>query len=846
MKGFGDSMETRGMGGWAGWLMAAWLGATALARPGNEPGFVETFVLSENREAALARLVPGTEEHYYFHALHWQNTGATQRLAEVLEAWGKRFPESGLRREILNREALMTFGKEPQRTLAYLREQLGPRLDHVQVLPDRPPELPTALEAAKVAREVYMARVLASEDLAGASEEVLEDMVREKRALRPSQRRALLGRLRWATAPGIVEWIAEDLKAEGSRGYGEFAVHRMLLPGQLDRLRELVPGVATQQAYVQERIRRLAPGADADGQLDLAEREAWLGRVWDVVKGLPASFNSLKAHVLHGRLQLDRSRGVWDRARFVEYLKLPRPFPWVSPRLLRESDGGRHPVDVHAGFGELGMGLPPVSVEEPLVREFFLHYAAGDESWEPWVEWLRDDWVKAAFAEAKITSGQGDPEKWASMLEPTAYQALRDRVDIELAATNPAFVASGGDVAVKVHLKNTGRLLVRVHEVNTLGYAMSQARQINTDLPVDGLVANIEQSHEGEASPFRRVERTFGFPELKGRRGAWLVEFIGGGRSSRALIRSGQYTVVQQQGVAGVELQVLDESRRPVTNAVAWLDGRRIGPDRATGRIPVPFTATPGRRPVVIADASGEFASLTSFEHAGERYELDARFHVEREQLLAGREATVVVRPVLRLNGEPVASGLMEEATLRIQTTTHDGITATLERPMGALASSGVNTQSFRVPDRLARLTVTLSGKVAHLTAGGEKREIAASRDWAVNTTDRTPTVHAAHYVRHAGGWALEMLGRNGEPMPDHVADLRVKRRGFETPESFRVRTDAEGRVALGDMAGVESLVAQPEGGAPAAEWTADEPRRNGVARMAPDRGAGAGAAMGG
>ena len=151
-------------------------------------------------------------------------------------------------------------------------------------------------------------------------------------------------------------------------GFGEFAVHRMLLPGQLDRLRELVPGVATQQAYVQERIRRLAPGADADGQLDLAEREAWLGRVWNVVKDLPPSFNSLKAHVLHGRLQLDRSRGVWDRARFVEYLKLPRPFPWVSPRLLRESDGGRHPVDVHAGFGELGMGLPPVSVEEQIGR----------------------------------------------------------------------------------------------------------------------------------------------------------------------------------------------------------------------------------------------------------------------------------------------------------------------------------------------------------------------------------------------------------------------------------------------------------------------------------------------
>ena len=790
------------------------------------PGFVEAFVLAEDREAVLARIVPGTEEHYFFHALHWQNTGQAQRLGEVLDAWGKRFPDSALRREVLNREALLAHAKDPQKTLAYLREQLGPHLAHVQVLPDRPPDLPAALDPARISRDAFLNRVLASDDLGGASEEILELLVREKRALRPSQRRALLQRLRWPSTPGLVELVAEDLRAEGSRGFGEFEVHRMLLPGQLDRLRELAPVVATQDAYVHERIRRLAPGADVDGELDPAEREAWLGRVWALAKDLPPRFNTLKAHVLHGRLQLDRARGTWDRARFVEYLKLPRPFPWVSPRLLQESDGGRHPVDVNAAFGELALGLPPVSAEEPLVREFFLHFAADDEAWEPWTEWLRDTWVKAAFAEAKITAGKGEPEKWASMLSPSAYQALRDRVDIDLSPTNPAFIAPGADVSVTVHLKNTSRLLVRVHEVNTTGYYLAQGRPLNTDLPVEGLVANIEQAHEGDPSPFRRVERTFSFPELKGRRGAWLVEFIGGGRSSRALIRSGQYTALQQPGAAGVELLVLDEARQPVTNAVAWLDGRRI-PANETGRIQVPFTAAPGRRPVVISDPQGGFASLTTFDHPGEAYELDARFHVEREQLLAGREATLVVRPILRLNGEQVASGLVEEPVLRILSTTHDGITSTLERPAAGLGVSGVHTQLFRVPDRLATLSVTLSGKVAHLTSGGEKRPVSASKEWKVNATDPTPGVAAAHFVRHAAGHSLEVLGRNGEPMPDQVVELVVTRQGFGLTETVPVRTDAEGRVDLGALEGVERVVARLASGAPPAELAPETSLRN-------------------
>ncbi|MBZ4217919.1 hypothetical protein, partial [Klebsiella aerogenes] len=71
-----------------------------------------------------------------------------------------------------------------------------------------------------------------------------------------------------------------------------------------------------------------------------------------------------------------------------------------------------------------------------MVREFFLHFAATEAQWEPWTEWLRDSWVKPLFAEAKITQGSGETERWTSLLSPTAYQALKDRVDIEFPATN--------------------------------------------------------------------------------------------------------------------------------------------------------------------------------------------------------------------------------------------------------------------------------------------------------------------------------------------------------------------------------------------------------------------------
>jgi hypothetical protein len=117
---------------------------------------------------------------------------------------------------------------------------------------------------------------------------------------------------------------------------------------------------------------------------------------------------------------------------------------------------------------------------------------------------------------------------------------------MEFPANNVQFFAPADDVSIDVIFKHAPKLIVRIYEINTLSYFLTQQRQLNTDLNLDGLVANSEQTHDGEASPFKRVTRAFKFPELKGKRGAWVIEFIGGGKSSRALVRKGQYSLVQQ------------------------------------------------------------------------------------------------------------------------------------------------------------------------------------------------------------------------------------------------------------------------------------------------------------
>src|SRR4051812_11498321 len=69
------------------------LAAALLLTPASraaEVGFVEDFALARDRTAALARLIPGTEDYYYYHCLHLLNTGRLDELDAVTRPWVER------------------------------------------------------------------------------------------------------------------------------------------------------------------------------------------------------------------------------------------------------------------------------------------------------------------------------------------------------------------------------------------------------------------------------------------------------------------------------------------------------------------------------------------------------------------------------------------------------------------------------------------------------------------------------------------------------------------------------------------------------------------------------------
>ncbi len=88
-----------------------------------------------------------------------------------------------------------------------------------------------------------------------------------------------------------------------------------------------------------------------------------------------------------------------------------------------------------------------------------------------------------------------------------------------------------------VNVKNVKKLIVKIFEINTTNYYRENKREISSDINLDGLVANYEQEHEYKEAPIRKITRNLKFPFLDNKRGVFVVELIGNGKSSRAMIR---------------------------------------------------------------------------------------------------------------------------------------------------------------------------------------------------------------------------------------------------------------------------------------------------------------------
>ncbi|HZE96631.1 MAG TPA: hypothetical protein VE981_06380 [Planctomycetota bacterium] len=770
--------------------------------------FDERFALALDRAQALQQLIPGTEDYYYYHCLLHEQQGRPEEARKLLETWIQRHGRTGRVEEIVNRHALLLLDKEPKASWERFRIQLGLGFHHAAQVEGRVTRHPSRLDPASISRETLKKTAFSwgsRTDLSGFSDASLDWLSQEK--LDPDRRRALLGRLQRPDVPGLVDLVQADLKHKHSSGFGSLEIHNLLLQDQLKDLGRREPALLREEAFVHACIIRLQPGPESMWETDPDERGATLERLWQFVEPLIPAFNPLKAQVLYHQLDLDRSRGTYDRKRFQKYIEIPRNVSYAEPKFLERC---RKDQSLQEGIVSLGQDftgvtlLPTVTQDEPLVVDYLAQFFGDAKDHKGYETWILEPYLRVRFAEAKILQGIGDMEKWYSLLNnPSHYQALKDSVEISFPPQNRTFFESGDAVTIDAHVKNIETLVVKVFEINALNYHLSTGQELDTSIDLDGLVAAEEQTHVYKETPFRRARRTFEFPSLS-KAGVFVVEFIGGGISSRALIRKGRLRFVERIGSAGHVFTVLDGASRPLRNASLWLGGREYAADR-DGAVTVPFSERPGRQTILLRQ--GNVTTLESFEHRSETYDFTAGLYVDREALLRRGEAQLLIRPSLQVHDVPVSLKLLETPVLSIRSLDRHGVESSTEMRDLKFHDDRETSVPFQVPEDVTTLTFTLQARVESLSSG-KKVDVSDQRTYTLNGIESSEKTVDLHLARTEQGYVLYVLGKTGEARPDLPVSLSISHRHFAFQTSHELQTDAQGRVELGTLDDVTQIQA--------------------------------------
>ncbi len=806
---------------WLPGLALAALAGVLLLTPTSQGGdinYVEDFALAKDRTAALKQLIPGTEDYYYYNSLHYLNTEQFDKIDALTTAWYDRHKQTARLTEIQTRQALLTYEKNPEKTLTYIRNHLGLYFNHQKETVGEIPNLPTALDPKLISRDTLRGYSLSAWGNLDNFEDSALDWLAVKDDLGAGKRRNLLQRLTRPDVADLPKMVVADLNTEHAGEFGYLPIHRQMTLAQLDELIKLKPGVLNQGAFVHAYITKLQPGADDDWKRDRKLTQAYLERLQKFVDRLDPVHNALKAHVYFHRLAFDRANGVYDKARFMTYIQLPRLQGYMNPTWSNRPECQRWPANLTADFNAITL-LPTVGSDEPLVRSYLKQFFADDgAATKDYERYIDDTWLRHLFAETKIELGSGDPETWASRLPPELFRALKDRIDIDFAFTNKTDYSADEAVSLELNVKNVPTLLVKVFEVNTGTVYRTKLAEIDTDINLDGLVANSERAVKYDDSPFRRITRKFDFPELA-KPGVYVIDFIGAGKSSRALVRKGHLRPLVATGPAGQNVRIVDDKNNPVKDASIWLSGHEYQPDK-DGIVTVPFTAEPGRRPVVIS--RGDFNCLDFIEHKPEGYRLAAGIHVDRESLLTQKVAPILIRPGLFLNDTPVSLKLLEDVKLHITAVDNSDIPTSTTIPNFQVFEDRETTHEIRVPARLKSLTVTLMATIKNISSG-KTINVAASKGFALNGIELTDKIEDLHLAKFGSGYVIELLGRTGEPKVDRPVQLSFKHRDFKTQVNATLKTDPMGRVILGQLTDIITVTATgPEGTAHAWNLSTD------------------------
>ncbi|KAG2181554.1 hypothetical protein INT44_008369 [Umbelopsis vinacea] len=289
--------------------------------------------------------------------------------------------------------------------------------------------------------------------------------------------------------------------------------------------------------------------------------------------------------------------------------------------------------------------------------------------------------------------------------------------------------------------------------------------------------------------------------EISGR-GLWVIDFISGRKSCRALIQKGFVNCIIRPTVSGQLLTITDERNQRITSGyTVWLKGKEYESD-SSSNITLPFTETQESNPLLIKLEN--YAQVVDYQSITEDYKFDASFYVNHESLQKENTASVTVIPFLNVGDQRAPLSLLEDMVLSVTSNDKAGIESTYKLADVHFTDNKPYTGQFRVPPDLECLRFNLEGKIKRCSGGERYQQVAATH---LINIDRSDHECISAYARSdESGYTLYVTGKNGEPKSRYTISVELKHKFIRSTIPISFTTNENGEVKLGQLSNITRI----------------------------------------
>ena len=540
---------------------------------------------------------------------------------------------------------------------------------------------------------------------------------------------------------------------------------------------------------------------------DKKERVKILKEIKELLNKFNYKDDKMTRNCLINILDLNSQMNIFELETFIEYIQVPL---YDNASIYNISNVLRNKIMNNNKQNDCFFNQaiqPSFDQDKKIVEKYLKHFYLKEKMpFDKFNKYFNENYIKNFYSKMQFYLGSEEPTK-DNILSTNVINDLMKETQLSICDFNKEVFNVNDDVELILEIKNIQTLYVNIFEINTENYYYSNKKRFEDNISLDGIVPTYEDIFSYNDKPQLLTEKKISISKLPKKRGLFVVEFIGNGHVSRAVIQRGNLRCIHKNTINGKVLYILDEDNKICKGEKTglWANNVWYPSIKDTGAILIPYSIH--ERIFILKHE--DFCTLeTNIFIPEEKYNFNGLFIINEESFIMGNVTKVLVRPYLFVCDELCPLEALKNVKLTIntiKTENNQEIPSINVIDNIELSYNKEFSFDFQVPPKLNSVTFELSGEIRPKTRD-EKETLKFSQNYIFNRRFEYDTLIKKN---NNGNYIIYLLGKNGEPKINHQMEFRFEHK-YQTlvnnNQSVLMESDLEGRIDLGKLNDIRNI----------------------------------------